>query len=603
MHELFISELRRFRTAALIAAPLHLLALFLVLRFCDLIHMHAHRQLLVLFIQLLLVFGFGLYQFGTYRQPNRWTWLMHRPLPASRIAAAICAASATLVTLVIGVPGMLALAGTQLLTTRVVDAYHYAVVAHGTLFAIAAWLCAGYVMLNRSKLGAAIVLLPFLLLFYITSVYQLLVLDVLCIALLTAMVAATMKPNRHAAPCGAGPLLATALPLLLAGYFLLSWGGSLAYQYAAILHGSHPLNADVAPAGGFTEAIRSEPAQIILLGLAASSDPRAPAWRAAVSPENSQASPVYLDRYPIRNQVGPFTPHEFRDSANKLDWTYSQDAAGFIGRNVFTGERKGFLPVATLPLVDQRESGQVHAMFPHSAMTYEPARQSWREVLRVPSDEILLGGLAPLAGGRQMVATTKRLLVLDRAAQQPQTLASIALPGPADELASVEVASLPGGLLASFLFGRRLIDGAPAGDQVILFVDAQGKASEVARRPLKHDFPVLFEHKDWWISPVLHAVDSLPGRVLANPGIFPPLPLDLSRPALAKAAALLASILSAVAGWWWLRRAAVHPRRRAAWIAACALLGPAAFLCLAVMQPRAVRLPATMSGNTRITTA
>ncbi|MYN04028.1 hypothetical protein GTP41_18200 [Pseudoduganella sp. DS3] len=597
MRELYLSELRRFRNAALLAAPLHLLALFLVLRFCDLVHMHAHRQLLVMFIQLLLVFGFGLYQFGTYRQPNRWMWLMHRPVPASRIAAAICAASATLVALVIGLPGLLALAGTQLLTTRVVDAYHYAVVLHGTLFAMAAWLCAGYVMLNRSKLGAAIVLLPFLLQFYITSVYQLLLLDALSIFLLAAMVATTMQPNRHAAPRGAGPVLATALPLLLAAYFLLSWGGSMAYQYAAILLGAHPLNTEVPPAGGYTQAVRSTPDQLLQLGLATSRHPRAAEWRAAIGAENSVASPVYLDRYPIRNQVGPLTPHGFSDPANKLDWTYSQDAAGFIGRNAFTGERKAFLAVPSLPLVEQDEAGRVSAMFPHSQAVYDAASRSWREVLRVPSDEVLLGTPARAAQGRHYLVTSKRLLVLEDSPQRRE-LFSIPLPGPAADLASVDIATVTDGLLASFVFGKRMIDGAPGGEQLTLFIGAGGQAMEVARRPLTHDFPTLFEHKDWWISPVLHALDSVPGRLLANPGVFPPLPLTLPRPPAAWIAAVLAAVLSALAAWWWQRRTDASQRLRAGWVMACLLLGPAAFLCLAVMQPRRARLTARLRGST-----
>lgn len=591
MRELYLSELRRFRKAALIAAPLHLLALFLVLRFSDLVHMHAHRQLLVLFIQLLLAFGFGLYQFGTYRQPNRWIWLMHRPMAAGRIAAAICGASATLIAFVIGLPGMLALAGTHLLTTRVVDAYHYAVVLHGTLFAVAAWLCAGYLMLNRSKLGATIVLLPFLLLFHITSVYQLLLMDAACIALLTAMVATAMKPNRHAAPRGAGPVLATALPLLLASYFLLAWGGSLVYQYAAILHGSHPLNTEVPPAGGFTQAVRSEPYEVMQLGLSASTHPRSAEWRAAVKPGNTRPSPVYLDRYPVRNQVGPISPHGFADPANKLHWTYSQDAAGFIGRNTFTGERKAFLPTAALPLIDEREAGPVIAVLPHSVAAYDAGSQSWRELLRVPEDEILLGTPTASAPGRQTVVTSKRLLVLE-AGNSLRELHSIPLPGPAADLASVDVSSLPGGMLASFVFGKRMIDGAVDNDQVVLFVDSDGRATEVARRPLSHDFPILFEHKDWWISPLLHAVDALPGRLLANPGVFPPLPASLPRPAMAWIAAVAAALLSALAAWWWQRRSDSGPRRRAGWIAACGLLGPAAFLCLAVMEARKARLPA-----------
>jgi hypothetical protein len=42
----------------------------------------------------------------------------------------------------------------------------------------------------------------------------------------------------------------------------------------------------------------------------------------------------------------------------------------------------------------------------------------------------------------------------------------------------------------------------------------------LGRRELAHDFPALFEHKDWWVSPVLHAVVSLP-EILIEKGVVP----------------------------------------------------------------------------------
>jgi hypothetical protein len=138
------------------------------------------------------------------------------------------------------------------------------------------------------------------------------------------------------------------------------------------------------------------------------------------------------------------------------------------------------------------------------------------------------------------------------------------------------------------------VDGAPGGEQFVLLLDRQGHASEVARRPLVHDFPTLFEHKDWWISPALQAVDGMPARLLTTPAIFPPLPLDLPRPAAAWIAALAAALFSGAAGWWWLRRAGASPRRRMGWIAACLVFGPPALIALAAMERRRERLPSTI---------
>ena len=548
---------------------------------------------MLMFFYALLCFGFGWYQFGSYRQPNRWVWLMHRPLQAYQVAMAICGASATLIGAVIGLPGLLAQAGNQLLTTRVVDAYQYAVILHGTLFAIAAWLCAGYVALNRSKLGAAVMVLPFMLMFTIASVYQLLLLDMLCILLLAAMVTTAMKPNRHAPPRGAAAVVATALPLLLASYFVLAAGGGMLYQYAAIIQGTHPLNTDAPPAGGYTEAVRAKPEGRVLHGLAASHDPRAAAWSTQVQ-GNTIGRPVIIDGYPVPHQSGPLSNHDFADPANKLVWTYSEDAGALIGRAQFTGVRKASLPLDSLPILGVRLGTTGEALFPHRIESYDPGSMRWREVLHVRDDEFILGPAAPDAPDRQYIVTSKRLVVLEGKPPMRETF-GVALPGPAEELVDVDVAKVADGLLVSFVFGKHMIDGVTGGSQVILHVDDTGRSAEVARRPLAHDFPTLFEHKDWWISPVLHAVDSLPARLLTTPSIFPPLPLDMPRPALAWCAALAGALLSALAGWWWLRNSDAGARRRAGWIAACLLLGPPAFLALAVMERRLQRIPSTAS--------
>lgn len=595
MRELYLSELRRFRKAALLAAPLHLLCLFVLLRFIDFMHLSAKAQLPLLFLHAALAFGFGLYQFGSYRQPNRWIWLMHRPLQPQRIAGALCAASATLIGIVIGLPGLLALAGNQILTTRIVDAYHYAVVLHGALFAIAAWLCAGYVMLNPSKLGAAVAFLPFTLMFTIASVYQVLLLDLLCIALLLAMVGTAMKPNRQAPPQGAAAVLATALPLVLSSYFLLTAGGGMLYQCAAILHGSHPLNTEVPPAGGYTEALRSKPEERMLLALAASNDARAARWRDQAKADTDGID-IFVDSYPIRNQLGLQWSDEFRDDENGLHWTYSQDKSAFLARDQFSGARKASMPVPSLPLVLPSILAGVpsadYALFPHSMAKYDRGARIWREMLRVRDDEVLLNWPNPQSQ-KQYVVTDKRLVVMDGAAPM-QEVASIPLPGAAADLARVDLTDVADGVLIGFLFGTRMVDGAPGGKQVVLLLDRQGRASEVARRPLVHDFPTLFEHKDWWISPALHAVDGLPARLLTTPAIFPPLPLDLPRPAAAWIAALAAALFSGAAGWCWLRRTGTSPRRRMGWIAACLILGLPALIALAAMERRRERLPTTV---------
>ena len=126
-----------------------------------------------------------------------------------------------------------------------------------------------------------------------------------------------------------------------------------------------------------------------------------------------------------------------------------------------------------------------------------------------------------------------------------------------------------------------------------MFVDAAGKAEIISQRLLAHDFPQLFEHRDFWLSPVLQAVAALPELVLdkgltldkGESRYFGTLPY--SRPPAAVIAAVLCALLSAIGASAWLRRAALSPRAKAGWVMVCLLLGVPALLSLLALQPRA----------------
>lgn len=595
MLDLFLSELRRFRKAALLAAALNLVLLFMLTRFWDLMQIRWQGQMLVLAFYLACSLGFGLYQFGIYRQPNRWLWLMHRPLPRRQLVAAIAGASALLITLTIGLPGWLTLAGTHLFSARVVDLHHYAVFLYAVLFAWSTWLCAAYMMLNRSLLGAAVLALPFILMLHLTTVYALLAAGVVSVALLSAMLFFAMKPNRMEPPRSVGAVLATALPLQLAFYFVVLWAGSLAYQYGCMIAGTHPLNSDIPPRGGSIEAVRTKPATRMAMGLAASSDPRAAHWLRQLPLLPTEQKIMVFDTYPLHAEVAPSSSTSFEDGVNGLEWTYSHDARAFIGRKQYTGERVRSLAAQELPVVPQ-SSGDGDGrpvVSRHELAVFDAKTIAWEPVIQLQSGETLLSPPSALPPNdvmqRQFVLTTKRLVAFRRQVperQAVQELYGVQLPVPAEELQRVDITRLLDGALVSFVSGRHMIDGLPEGEQIVLYIDVDGKAAVVARRTLKHDFPLLFEHKEWWLSPVLHTMSNLPDHLLGSVNVLNFDQLTIPRPTGAWGAALAAAMLSGGAAWLWLRRSSARPSRRHAWIAACVLLGPASFFCLIVLQPR-----------------
>jgi hypothetical protein len=143
-----------------------------------------------------------------------------------------------------------------------------------------------------------------------------------------------------------------------------------------------------------------------------------------------------------------------------------------------------------------------------------------------------------------------------------------------------------------------------ASPQLVYLVAPDGRVGEVARRELGHDFPLLFEHKDWWLSPALYALVGLPD-ILIDKGMVPDYgadrfaPLLRARPPVVWAAAIVLALLSGAGAVWWTRRVRMPVRARVTWCAACLLLGLPALLSLMVLCPRTRRVGARAGAPTR----
>jgi len=441
--------------------------------------------------------------------------------------------------------------------------------------------------------------LPPLVLLYPASGYALLLPGVLCLLLLARIAAASFKPDRTAPPSRASTLMLVALPMQISFYFVLLWAGSLTYQYTGILLGVHPLNRAVPPSGGFTEASRATGQQLLQLGLAPSADPRAPAWsRQAALAEPAQLYPDLL-RYPVRHALTNVGDATWNDGG--VDWTFSHDSMRFEGRHHITGRPAGSFgsagrgsaaPFETPPEMMPGQ-GRILLATPHHLYRMDKDGAGWRELATVAGDE-RLAGFPEQAGPNTYLLTNRRLLVL-RAAEDERLapLYALPLPRPLSDLARIDILPLLDGSLVSFLYGRATLEGVPDPRQIVMHVAADGTARTVAQRALTHDFPLLFEHKDWWFSPLLHAIVSLP-RLAYDTGRVPdaaPPALPLTRPLAVWLAALAGSLLAGAGAVWWLRACAVPRPLRRFWFASCLLLGLPALCALAVLRPRTLFRP------------
>lgn len=607
MKDLFLAECRRFRKLALIAAAVHLMVLLLASRIAEPLADLWKVQAVFPLLQALGALALAVYQFGSYRQPSRWVWLLHRPLARGRIFAALALAALCLIVAVIGLPLLLAVAGTDQLSGRTVDLRHYLLVPYCVSVAASAWLAGAYLMLCGRRAACVVLAVPFLMMAHMASSAAMLLPGLISLALMAGLAYSSFAPDRGAPPATPGGTLAAGVPLVLGCYFVLLWGGSLGFQYGQMLFGTHPLNRPAPPIGGFTELVRSDSPANLQRVLAAASDPRAAHWQRQVALSGAARVTPMLREHPVRQQLANPATLRWAEGEHRIVWSFSHDRMLFEGRDLHTDAPRGWYgpggmggvgtlrPFASVPVMEGKFIMTRQQLFAHDVLTRRP-----HALLSVPAPEIL-ASLPQAVGTQQFVLTNSRLLAYREPADAGAALEQVygvALPGPLSDLQRVDVARLLDGTLLSFNFGRKMIDGQAGSRQHLLFVDASGQAETIATRALGHDFPLLFEHKAWWLSPACEALLSLPGRLLDSGRIVDApgpsaVPAEAARPPAVLAAALLAALLSAGFAWWRLRHAML--RSRLAWSACALLLGPPCAACLLILHPWQARLPRAAS--------
>lgn len=593
MKELFLSECRRFRNLALVAAAVLLVLLQLAIRMADPLQQRWQVQMMMMFAIAAMGLAFAVVQFSSYRQPSRWLWLMHRPLARGRIFGALALASLVLLSVAVGLPVLLAVAGTDYFTADTVDTRHYLIPLHILITTYTAWLAGCYLVLCGRRSAFVVLFVPAVLTLHLASGAALLAPAAIGLALTAALAYTAFKPDRTGPPAGAGAHLASAVPLVLGFYLLMLWGGSTVFQVGQMLLGVNPLNSKVAPAGGYRELVRAPGGDNLQRALALSSDPRATHWRRQLALLEVGKVQTHGLEHPVRGAIANLDATSWGDGKRNIMWTFNHDRMLYEGRDMHTDAPRGWFgmggvgdlrPFDSPPLIVIKSFMTQQRLF---GIDSESGRA--HTLLTVSGREKMSGGVQEV-GRQPFVLTNLRLIAFRRqaTAQAPLEEAySVPLPGPFGDLNRIDVARLLDGTLLSFNFGRRMVNGETGSRQQVLFVDAQGRATLVASRLVNHDFPLLFEHKDWWLSPVANAVLTLPERLLDR-GLIedaPGTPAQ-ARPQAVVAAALVAALLSASLAAWRLRGQPV--RYRLAWTVAALVLGPPCAAALWVLAPRAI---------------
>jgi len=590
MIDLFKGELLRFRPWAAVAAFLNIAVLGFLSRMVDL----AQQPTMVYqaFAASYAVAGIllGLYQMGSYRKPNQWLNLLHRPLHRLRIAGALTGAGTLLLLLAVAVPIALVAMYQETMTARVVDLRHWMLPVAAWLIAVSGYLAGAYAMVGNRRYSFAAFLLPNLFMYAQASGVAMLGVQLVVIAFLAAMLAIAFKPDPAAPSRNPVATLVIALPVQLGAYFLV-WMLGYGVEVAWTVTGTHPLNMPAPPRGGYIEADRAEGKDMLLLGIEGSRDPDAALWREQVA-----LSDVYTT-YPLRNlpvqgSMTNLSPLEFGDDANNVLFVYSHDRARFVARGLRdqrargemgVGESQAAFPAPTLPY------GATYLYNARAAYQYDSEQQRFFERVRLPQGEVMASPPQPAGDNILVLSDRAAYFYPGREAMNGldllQPLMRVAMPSPVGNLSRMDVVELLDGYLVSYTYTWGVWSGELQHPfQQVLRVDGRGEAREVARRALSIDLPSVYTNRNTWLSPVLRAICLGAQDLFAANDPLRARPEPIPAPILWLAAVCcLLSLLGAV---WLTGRQALSPRARWGWVLLCGVVGLPALASLWLMVPR-----------------
>ena len=598
MIDLFKGELLRFRLWAIAAAAVHAGILGFMARIVDL----AQQPLLVyqVFAMTYAVAGtlLGLYQMGSYRKPNQWLSLLHRPMHRLQIAGALGGAGAVLLFVAAALPIALVALYQDVATARVVDLRHWMMPIAAWLIALIGYAAGAYAMIGNRRHSFAVLVLPCLLMFAQASGVAMLALQLTLLAVLVGLVAIVFRPDPVAAPRSFAATAVTALPVQIGAYFLV-WMLGYGVELFWTVSGTHPLNTPTPPKGGYIEADRAEGKDMLLLGIENSRDPDAALWR-----EQIALSDVYT-RYPLRSlpQRGEMTnlqPMEFTDGDRNITWVFKHDSMRFVGYGALdkrargdlgVGEAQVAFPAPTMPFAAD------YLYNAHAAYQYDDGQGRVYERMRLPQGEVMASPPEPAGDNLLVLSDRAAYFYPGREAMNGldllQPLMRVPMPGEVGNLSRMDVIELLDGYLVSFTYTWGVWSSELQHPyQQVLRIDGNGHAREVARRNLSQDLPTAYTARIWWLSPVLRTLCLGAQDLYAAPDPLRASPQPMPRSMLWLA--LACCVVSLLGATWLSARLQLSPRNRWLWVVLCGVVGLPALLALWLMVPKRETLPASL---------
>ncbi len=596
MRDLIFSEWRRFRLIALIAMSFHWLIQLFLNRLVDMLQQPYMVDGLTAAIYGVTGLLLGLYQIGSYRKPNQWLWLIHRPLPPQTIFLALFIAAIGLLMLMVCVPLLFVIIGVDTLTDRVVDSRHYVLVLPASAIAVMGWLVGCYTMLSRYKPAFVVAIIPVAAVFQLISVWAMLLTVAIGGVWLYVITAAQFRANRQRPISQNGQLLLTALPLQMGFFLLLFFVGEMIFETVWMLAGTHPLNTPMPARGGYVESHRAEPGDLMLMGLKNSTLAETDLWREQIPLLQPFVLMPYINRFPIRHQVSNLVVMQWLDEARQIEWTFSHDKMMFHGLDVRSGADKGWFgvngvddlqPFDHVPFVVDN----TFMLTAKNAYIVEPQAQKLHRVIQLGDDDYFTIPGAEYRDDKLMTVTTQGISLYssDKAKlsvyAEPLRRWHLPFSDQDNGVLRVDAFEMLDGWLVSVVYGEYYEDKVRKPWQQITFVNESGQSQVIADRVLDPEWP-QFVRNAWWLSPVLYNISKAP-RAVFDQGYVDSSAFEwrVKEPAFypVTLALLVVSLLGAA---YWLRAMPLsHPYKRW-WLLSCALLGLPALFSLLVLHRR-----------------
>lgn len=593
MLDYFKAELLRFRAWAIAYFVLHLAVLGFLTRIVDLAQQPKFPYQVLAGVYALSGLLLGAYQMGSYRKPNAWLNLLHRPVQQYHLAGGLMLAAAALLLCSVLLPQLVIAGWQEGMTARPLDTRHLWLVLSAWLVSLCGYLAGAYALIANRRYAVAGFILLAGLCFAAASGLAAIAVQLIVLAWLAAMALVAFKPDASAPPRNAAGLAIVGAPLQLSMWFallLLAFGAELVW----IMQGSHPNNLPVEVAGSAKQADNAEGRDLLIAGLKASPAPQAAVWADQATVSDVHTTGPGLPDLPVRGQLMNPAPLEFDDATRRVRWVFSHDHMRFEGHALADQRAAGTLGIDGQQRFPQPPLPVGNDLLVTRSAVYQFDAEGNRILPRgqVPAGETIVG--LDLVGERIALLSQRALYLYDVRdlhddSRALQARLRVPTPGRVGNLTRVEVMELLDGVLVSFSFTRGRHNGTGVPHQVVLRVDEQGRATPVANRALSYGYGPVYIYNSWYTSPLLFAVQkratALFAGYRAQEDVAAP-PVPTTAWAIAGALALASLLLAA----WRSGKVAMSKRARILWTLAAGLLGLPALLALWLLYPRRERL-------------